>query len=126
MSCVLRNHDVYPVCSILKLEELQICVGKVDEGTHPERLILQEKQPTAHPNIRMNYRDTAFLLTRETHIITNPKEHSASPEAKCSSASQEIACSAWNLEVHYCVHKSLLLVSNLSHTNPVHALPSYF
>jgi len=41
-------------------------------------------------------------------------------EANSHSASQEIPCLLWNQKVHYHVHKSLLLVSTLSQTNPVH------
>ena len=43
-----------------------------------------------------------------------------------SSPSQEMPHVFWNLERHYGIHKSLPPVRIQSHTNPVHAPPSYF
>jgi len=43
------------------------------------------------------------------HWPTNSMEQSPSWKANSLSASQEIHCPLWNLKVHYCVHKGLLL-----------------
>jgi len=42
--------------------------------------------------------------------------------ANSHSGSQEIPSLLWNLRVHYCVNKSLALVSILSQLNPIHIL----
>ena len=48
-------------------------------------------------------------------------EHHHPCKANCSSASQEIPCIIWNLNVYHHIHNSLPLVPVLSRTNPVHA-----
>jgi hypothetical protein len=50
--------------------------------------------------------------------VTNSMEQSPSWETNSHSASQEIAHLAWKWKLHYCVHKSQLLVPNLSMLTP--------
>ena len=47
-------------------------------------------------------------------------------EANISSASQEIPHIIWNPKVHYCVQQKPPFVPIVSHTNPTHAISSYF
>ena len=42
-------------------------------------------------------------------------EQSPSSEANQFSASQEIPCILWNLEVHYCIYKSPLNKKNIAY-----------
>jgi hypothetical protein len=53
-------------------------------------------------------------------------EYSLSPEAHSSSANQETPCISCSPKVHYRVHKSPPLGSDLWRLNPVHSIPSYF
>jgi len=53
-------------------------------------------------------------------------KQSPSWEANWFSASQEIPCILWNLNVHYPIHKCLPPVPNLSHLDPVQAPTSHF
>jgi hypothetical protein len=50
---------------------------------------------------------------------------STSWESANCAATQELLRTLWNLEVHYCVHKSPPLVPILSHIYPIHTTPSY-
>jgi hypothetical protein len=59
-----------------------------------------------------------------THKVTNFIENSTSWEANSNSSSQEIPLLLWNLNVHYHVQKSPLLVSILSQIHPVHTFLS--
>jgi hypothetical protein len=58
--------------------------------------------------------------------ITNSVEQCPSWEANIHSASQEISHILWTLKIQYHVHKSLQLVSSLSHMNPILTLTPYY
>jgi hypothetical protein len=47
-------------------------------------------------------------------------------EINRSSASEEITCLSWNLNVHYRVHNSPPLAPVQSQMNPIHPAPPYF
>jgi hypothetical protein len=50
-------------------------------------------------------------------------ELSPSQEAASCAATKELTRISWNAKVHYRVHKSHLLVSVLSQTDPMHTKP---
>jgi len=74
--------------------------------------------------LKLNILNKNGWLTTKREDRINSMEHSPSWEANSCSASQEIPCLLWNLNGHYCVHKSPSLVSNPSQMNPVHTLRS--
>jgi hypothetical protein len=53
-------------------------------------------------------------------------EQSASWEANIHFDSQEIPYLLWNPKVHYCIHKSPLLVPVVSQMHPAHTFPPCF
>jgi hypothetical protein len=58
--------------------------------------------------------------------LTNSTELSSSREANGCSATQENFNNLWDLNVHYRIQNSPLLVTKLSHMNPVDINPFYF
>jgi hypothetical protein len=62
----------------------------------------------------------------ENLSLTNSVEQSSSWEINSWSGDQQRSCRSWNPKIHFCVHKSPLLVLILSHMNSVPILPQYF
>jgi hypothetical protein len=56
---------------------------------------------------------------------TNSMELSPPWEAAITWVTQEFRKPLWKLKVHYLIHKSHIMVPNLSHFNPVHTTLSY-
>lgn len=66
-------------------------------------------------NVFISYSDCLLIL----HMQLIPWFRSFLRGNTCS-ARQEIPHLVWKVKVHFCVHKTSLLVCNLSHSNPVH------
>jgi hypothetical protein len=101
----LRNLPLYPLHKHLR--GLQ----------HKCRQCGEEKSPGPSLHTYLLTHSLAYLLTQEL---------SSSRGALNCAATQELLSNLRNPKVQYRVNKSLPLVPILSHTNPVHTIPSYF
>ena len=79
-----------------------------------------EKSGTVYPTTQRHMPEGLNLRD----VVTKAMEQSASSEANCASASQQIPCFLRNRNFHCCVHKNPQLVPVLRQTNPFYAIPS--